>query len=196
MRIGLKTNLTEVVQGLMHKLGCITNGDCYDTIMRTVATTELGMMKTRIHERGLAADGSAIGQYSTTPMYVGVKANPGKSFGRPVGKTGKSKFKSTGLDHTSRYFITGYKGFKDAIGRNELGTVNLSLSGQLNSQLTVIATSGGYGIGWPDDEKGKRAAVLEKKYRKKIWAPTDEESAIINKTATKLLKDAFSTTAN
>ena len=109
---------------------------------------------------------------------MSIANNPGKSFGRPIGKTGKSKFttsKKAGQDHTSRYFPGGYNEFKTAIGRNKLGTVNLSLSGQLNSQLTVQPTARGYGFGWPDEEKLKRARALERKYGKKIYDLTEDE---------------------
>lgn len=189
--ITLKTNFTQALGPLVAKL---QDSRLYDTAIRTAATSVLGEMKTRIHEQGKAADGSDIGTYSKKPIYVSITANPGKSFGRPIGKSGKSKFasgKKKGQDHKSRYFPQGYSEYKTAIGRNQLGKVNLSLSGQLNSQLALIATSRGYGLGWPDDEKLKRSAFLEKKYGKKIWALAGKEKEIALAAAENVIKRAL-----
>ncbi len=194
--IRVKTNITDVVSSLKAKFANLERGaQGYDSMMRTVATSLIGKVKMRIHEQGKAADGSAIGTYSTSPIYVSSKANPGRSFGRPIGKTGKSKFKSgkrKGEDHASRYFPGGYNEYKTTIGRNQLGTVNLSLSGQLNNQLTIQATAKGYGYGWPDKEKLKRANALEKKYGKYIYGLTEEELQMAMEVAKKEVMDALS----
>lgn len=179
--IRVKTNINSVISSLNGKISSFLPGaENYDGLLRTVATSMIGVVKTRIHEQGKAADDNIIGEYSTKPLYIGSSGNPGskKLFGKPVGKTGKSEFasgKKKGQPHTSKYYSGGYKQFKTEIGRNQLGTVNLSLSGQLNNQLNVQPTSRGYGYGWPDTEKLRRAIGLEKKYRKKIWALTEEE---------------------
>ena len=177
--IRVTTNIEQVIAGLGAKFASLNPGAVNnDSLLRAVATTLLGDVKTRIHEQGKAADGGLIGSYSRKPMYVSVKANPGKSMGRPIGKTGRSKFKGgekAGQDHTSRYFADGYSGYKTAIGRNELGSVNLSLSGQQNSQFTVIDTANGIGLGWPNTEMFKRALAQEKKYGKQIYALTKQE---------------------
>lgn len=159
-------------------------------LMRTIATTMLPVIRTRIHEQGLAADGSDIGQYDkTTPLYVNPLNSP-KSF--PVkGKTGKTKFEKTGLPHRTRYFES-YNEFKTYIGRNELGKVNLSLSGQLASQFVTIATTDGYGLGWPDDEKYNRAKFFEDtKYRKPIWALTAQEQEMVPEIVYEYINNSF-----
>lgn len=143
-----------------------------DTTIRTVATSMLGEVKTRIHEEGKAADGSDIGQYNTTnPLYVNPKNSP-RGFA-PIGKLGATKFKSTGKPHKTKYFDS-YKDFRVEIGR-PVDKVNLSLSGQLNNQFVVIATDKGYGLGWNNAEMPERSAGLEKKYGKLIWALTGNE---------------------
>jgi len=169
------------------------NGAELNNIVRIVALTQLANMKVRIHQDGKAADGSAIGNYSTKPMYVSATSNIGnaKKFGAPVGKNGLSKFKS-GKQKKSKYFEGGYNQFKTTIGRNQLGTVNLSLSGQLDKEFTLIATSKGWGLGWNDEKKLKRAKHLEKKYGKAIYQPTQEELEIISETAEFELKNAVS----
>ena len=183
--INVRVDTGDVIRSLNGKIESFLPGAAgYESLLRTVSTTLLADVKTRIHEQGKASDGTDIGKYSTKPMYVSLKSNIGNAgkFGRPVGKTGKSKFKKgkrAGQDHTSRYFPGGYNEFKTAIGRNQLGKVNLSLSGDMNSQLTIQPTEKGFGFGWPDGtgkgSKFLRAQALEKKYGKKIWSLTDNE---------------------
>jgi hypothetical protein len=188
------------IQSLLNVAGKVQSvlpeGKNYDTLQRIVATSVLGDMKIRIHQKGLAADGGRIGSYSTKPLYVGVKANVGKSFGRPVGKTGLSKFKSgakKGQDHASRYFPGGYGEYKSAIGRNEIGSVNLSLSGQMDKELTLIKTDKGYGLGWANADLLERAKFFEgKKYSKSIWGLTEDEKITVSEVAKNYLYDALS----
>lgn len=186
------SNINQVIGNYLAKIQSFQKGgEGYDSALREVATTMRAEMSVRIHSEGKNANDSDIGQYSTKPIYVSAKSNPGRSFGRPVGKTGKSKFQSTGLDHTSRYFEGGYNEFKTAIGRNQLGKVNLSLSGQLSNQFSVIPTSEGYGVGWADTEKRERADHLENKYGK-VWGLTPEEKKLSLMIVEKHLRDAFS----
>lgn len=192
--IRVNTNIDQVIGKLSTDvLSLRPGGELYDKVIRTVAVSMNAVVRTRIHEKGKAADGSDIGTYSTKPMYVSVDANPGKSFGKPTGKHGQAVFKTgkrAGKPHRSKYFAGGYNEFKTAIGRNQIGKVNLSLSGQLNSQLSVIGTANGYGLGWPDDEKYNRAMALERKYGKTIWGLTDEEAAQVPEIALNVIRNA------
>lgn len=178
--IRVRVDIGGTIASLNGKIESILPGGAqYEGLQRTVGISLLGDVKTRIHEQGLASDNTKIGSYSTKPMYVSAKANVGRSFGRPIGKTGLSKFKTgarKGQDHASRYFPGGYNEYKTKIGRNRLGSVNLSLSGTLNNQLTLQPTERGYGIGWASEELYKRAKALDKKYGKPIWKLTDEET--------------------
>jgi hypothetical protein len=166
-----------VLYTLVEKMAALDMVEERKNMMRIAATTVLSRMTERIHEDGRNESGSDIGVYSKRPIYVSLANNPGKSVGRPIGKTGRSRFRTgakAGQDHLSRYFPGGYDEYKKAIGRN-IGKVNLNLSGQLRQQTTVI-DSGGIGIGWADEEKTERAEALQKKYRAKIWYPNDKES--------------------
>lgn len=196
--ISITTNLPQILAPIIANLN---SAELADKVTRIVAVEMLGEMRARIHQQGMAADGGDIGKYSTAPLYVSVKQNVGKSFGAPLGKpnaNGKrfSKFasgKKAGQSHKSRYFERGYEGYKNAIGRNVIGKVNLSLSGQLDAQFTLIQTPSGWGLGWLDAEKIKRAKALQdKKYRKKIWALTDEEAAKAVTTAEREVQNALS----
>lgn len=196
--ISFSTNFLSVMAPIIAN---ISTPALADRVTKVVASEMLGEIRARIHQQGKAADGSDIGAYSTKPLYVSIAQNVGRSFGAPLGKPNKygkrrSKFESgkkAGQSHTSRYFERGYEGYKNAIGRNTLGKVNLSLSGQLDSQLTLMQTPLGWGLGWADAEKFKRAnALQDKKYRKKIWALTNEEAEKAVKTAEREVANAFS----
>ena len=158
-------------------------GEGYDSVLRGVATSLLSSIKKRIHEDGGAADGGEIGQYDTThALYVNPNRSP-KKFA-PMGKTGERKFKTgvkKGQPHKTKYFDS-YKSFRGEIGR-PTDKVNLSLSGQMNNQFTIIATENGYGLGWNNTEMVYRSKGLEIKYHKKIWALTDEEEKEVYRVA-------------
>lgn len=100
--------------------------------LRIAAYTTTAKMGERIFDEGRTTEGTTIGQYDDEPMYVSLAVAP-KPKGRPIGKTGKSKFtsgKKAGQDHKSRYFPTGYKGYRDNVGR-QTAKVDLSLTGEL-----------------------------------------------------------------
>ena len=173
----VKSNINEELEKAMAKLSTFeVGGSGSDLAMRAGMVTILPVIKQRIHEKGLDGNNTKIGQYSTEPIYVNPKNSPRKF--SPQGKHGDTKFRS-GEPHQTRYFEDGYKGFKTFIGRNLLGSVNLSLTGGLSNQTVVIPTDKGYGIGFSNDENLQRAKALEKKYQKAIWTKmTAEESTI------------------
>jgi hypothetical protein len=183
----LLTNINTVVSKYLAKLQSIKpGGKVYEEAMHVAADGALTATRARIHERGQAADGSAIGAYSTTPMYVSAADAKAPNPGDPIGKTGKTVF-ANGNPHKSRYFAGGYNEYKTAIGLNAAGSVNLTLTGEMRDTYEVIKTADGYGLGWDDDELSKRAAALEDRYGKKIWTLTaDERKALIDTVTDKL----------
>lgn len=164
-------------------------------IVRTVALNVLAEMRFRIQNQQTATNGSIIGQYSTKPLYVSLKDSPGgSSLGRPLGKpvNGKrsSKFKS-GKDHTSRYFGRGYKQYKERLYPGLKG-VNLTLTGTMMNQMTVLKTEDGWGIGWANVEFADRARYFEnKKYNKRIFGASRKERLIAVRTAKRLINNAL-----
>lgn len=105
-----------------------------DPPLRIASYDTLGKQSLRIFTEGKNSSGSAIGQYnSTDPLYLNPKtAFNGAKLGKPVGKTGKTKFKS-GKDHVT-VFVESYKSYREKIGR-KTGSVNLELSGELKSDM-------------------------------------------------------------
>ena len=171
-------------------------------IVRTVAFTHMAEMRERIQQKGQSADGGDIGTYSTTPIYVAIDQMVGRKL-QPAGKNfnGKrrkvfARGKKAGQPHTSRYFDRGYEGYKTEIGRNMLGKVNLTLSGQLMNQMRIFPTSKGWGTGWTNSQFTDRAYAFHKKYGKTIFGASPAERTRAVKLAAKLTNDAISKNAN
>jgi hypothetical protein len=169
-------------------------------IVREVALNNLAQMRDRIQNRGEASAGGDIGTYSKKPIYVPVDEMVGKKL-KPEGKNFKGKRRSTfasgkrkGKPHKSRYFEDGYEGYKNEIGRNTLGKVNLTLSGQFFNQMQLFPTSKGWGIGWSNSAMLKRAKGFESSdyFGKKIFSPTRKERSSAVSLAKKLTEDAIS----
>lgn len=116
----------------------VTNIKLFQRPLVLAASSTMAQMGQRIFDDGKKTDGSDIGEYSTEPIYVSLKANPkptGEPIGKPKGKAkrGESVFKTgkkAGQKHTSKYFPEGYKGYRANIGRTT-DKVNLSLTNEL-----------------------------------------------------------------
>ena len=166
---------TDKILGLAAKLEVVLpGGKGNEDMEREVATTMVAEIGNRIHNQGKATDGSDIGTYSTKPIYVNPKNAAGKTFKTAGKNSAESKFKN-GKPRATRYFGGGYSEFKSTIGRNQLGKVNLSLSGDMNQKFVVIPTEQGYGVGWNEEEYKQRAEYFEKKYGKPIWSWSADE---------------------
>lgn len=175
------SNIKDVVGELAAKLATLQKGgQGYDSTLREVATTMRAEMSRRIHSEGKNSNGSDIGSYSIKPMYVSLRAVP-KPKGVGRGKNGQTKF-ANGKPHASKYYAGGYSDYKTDVGRNKLGKVNLSLTGQLSNQFSVIATTNGYGLGWANTEMYDRSQALTKKYGQ-VWNLTESEAKMSNEIA-------------
>jgi hypothetical protein len=182
----IHSNTDATVGHILARLKAIQpGGPVYDKAMHEAADTQLRSTVQRIHANGTASDGSVIGQYSATPIYVNPKNSP-SSF-QPVGKTGKTTFAKTGQPHLTRYFDQGYKDYRQQIGL-AADRVVLTLRGDLRDGLAVIQTPNGYGLGWSDEGLYELSQKLEQRYGKKIWSPTAEERAAIVKGISEKLK--------
>jgi hypothetical protein len=196
--ITVRSNIDMVLTDLISTLELLDNGsELGSEVVRAAAITVSAEMKHRIQNKGLATDGTKIGSYSTSPLYVSTNSNVGRGFGRPIGKTGLSVFKSgkkKGLDHLSRYFEKGYSQYKTAIGRNTLGSVNLTLTGQMMGLMSIFKTTEGWGIGWDNVDYADRARYFEgpKKYGKPIFDASQKERLLAVRAVKRLMNNALS----
>ncbi len=172
--ITIKTNTEQLFKGNLKALESLsTKSKLQDQVVRKVALGALVDVRMRVFTTGKDSADSKIGDYSTKPSYFASKGI-GKGLS-PRGKTGRTKFKN-GRALKTRYFADGYSGWKTAIGRNTLGSVNLNLSGSMRNNFQLFKTSSGWGIGWSSTELVDRARNFEtKKYNKPIWMLTKQE---------------------
>jgi hypothetical protein len=187
--LSIHSNISAVIARNLNRLHQIQpGGAAYDIALRSAADTQCSAMVQRIHVSGIAGDGSDIGQYSTSPIYVNPKNSPG-SF-EPVGKSGRTVFARTGQPHLTRYFDQGYKSYRDQIGLPS-DKVVLTLRGDLRDGLTIMPTSEGYGLGWTDEALYDLSQALEAKYAKPIWSATEDEKASIVKGMQQQISEAM-----
>lgn len=142
----------------------INNLKTFTKPLKLAAYTATAQMGERIFDNGKKTDESDISKkYSVKPVYISKSAVPspkGAPTGKPSGKKrtkktfkfnselsssgtivkeqvdigGKSKFKN-GKPHKSKYFVTGYKGYRENVGR-QTEFVDLSLSGELRQDFS------------------------------------------------------------
>jgi hypothetical protein len=125
-----------------------------DEICQQQAVYVVGAWRRRIHIDGNAADGSQIGTYSSGYMKVRTGA-----FKSPNIARGANKGKPRPL-----------------YNRKSDTKVILSLTSQMEQDLTVLPTSRGWGVGYNNSTNRDKAAWNEERYRKAIFMLTDEEA--------------------
>jgi hypothetical protein len=185
----LHSNTDAILSQILNRVHSIQPGGAvYDTAMHAAIDTQLTSCVKRIHTDGQASDGSDIGQYSTTPMYVNPLKSPA-SF-PPLGKTGRDTFIKSGKPHLTKYFDAGYRAYRQEIGLSA-DKVVLTLSGELRDGLMVMPAQGSYTIGWQDEELYKLAQMLESRYAKPIWAATTAERAEMVKAVSDRVSEAL-----
>ncbi len=164
-----KSNVSIVVSNIE---GRLKKASDVDKLNRTIATYLQASNVKRIHNLGLAVNGSKIGNYSIKPLYVNPKNSP-KTFA-PKGKTGRVKFKNGKL-HKTAYFL-GWRGFRQGIQR-EAGFVNLQLSGKLKLSWVIEYQNKKVVIGFNSLYGTEVATGNEQRFGKQIWgiSPKDYE---------------------
>jgi hypothetical protein len=152
-----------------------------DPIMRTVATTLLGQVHDRIHEKGLDSEGSPIGNY--TPGYM--KVRTGNFENSPRFSKGKKK----GEIKTPGTFSRGTHKGEPRPQYNRTGDtkVVISLTRQMENDFKVVATDQGYGLGYSNPDNLAKAGYVEATYKKKIFDLTASETELAIAVATEEL---------
>lgn len=92
--------------------------------------------KDRIFGKGIATDGSDIGDYSTTPGYYTKKEFIREAAFKPQGKKNKGPFKN-GNERKSMFLTNGYSEFRGIQGRRN-DKKNYKFSGDLERSLNVV----------------------------------------------------------
>jgi hypothetical protein len=157
---------------LTAKLEQLGNFGGNDPIMRVVATTLLGQVHDRIHEKGLNSEGSPIGNY--TPGYMKVRTGNFENAKRFTKGKNKGEIKTPGT------FTRGaHKGEpRPKYSRTSDTKVVISLTRQMENDFKVVATDRGYGLGYSNPENLAKAGYVEATYGQKIFNLTPEEGEL------------------
>lgn len=176
--MNITSNINVIVGNLRKKIELSTEpGGNVDALLRTIATNLHAKVKDRVHVQGIAADGKAIGTYSSGYMAVrtGVfKSNDTVSRGKNKGET-----KKTGV------FTKGKNKGQARPNYNRTGDTKViaSLTRQVENDFSVIASGKGYGLGYNNNENFKKAGYVEATYKKNIFKLTEDEKELVKQTA-------------
>jgi len=129
-----------------------------DKSLRTALTTTLAVHKPRIFDKGLDANGSKIGSYSTKPISIAKSKQA-----RNTGKT---------------YFAGGYSAYKSAVGKNP-GYVNLRNTDQMMMDYGIVQSGSSYGFGFQNDDNHDKSQWMEEKYGKDIFSLSEKEIDVL-----------------
>ena len=152
----------------------------------------------RIFLKGLNADGSPIGSYSTKPAYFNPKQTgqsgvPKPRIGlpttrvskskrvpalSPIGKNGQAVFKN-GKPHKTAYVKDGYKGFRKLVGRQNT-KVDLNLTGSLFLSIQLATTKNGILLYFATSKEADKGRGNEKRFGKPIFDTNKVEQDIFN----------------
>ena len=145
----------------------------YDKLTRDAATTVMAMMRERIHVRGQASDGSQIGTYSKS--YIAVRSG---SFQNASKKTIKGKTSRKNYGKYTKGANVGNSRVKYNRGTDL--KVILSLTRQMESDMSILPVSGGFGIGYNNDDNYEKAMWNNKRYGKEVFSMSSEEEQAVN----------------
>lgn len=140
-----------------------------DRNIRTAFTSVLAIHKPRIFEKGLAANGSKIGTYSTITASISKKRQA-----RATGKT---------------YFKGGYAEYKRDVGKNP-GYVILRDSDQMYADYGVQGSNGNWGIGFTNQFNANKSGWNEEHFNKDIFKLNDNEAQVFKNVMLEAIKKA------
>ena len=188
--ITMSSNIEIIVRGKLQQIQELKNNP--DPVLRAVALTVLPELKKRVHVDGKDSSGGQIGTYS--PGYMVVRTGTFKNAEKFSRGKNAGKIKNAGrfTDRTIRLNKqTGVFSGEEKTGtlrprynRTADTKVILSLTRQMENDLSVIDTDKGYGIGYLNSENFKKAMYCEATYGKKILSQlTAGETVLAHQTA-------------
>ena len=187
--IEVQSNIAVVIGAELKKIEALKAN--HDPVLRTVALTVLPAMKKRVHIDGKDSTGAAIGTYS--PGYMVVRTGNYKNATRVSRGANSGKPKNAGTftrGSSVRVFGTIVEETDKAgtprprYNRTADTKVILSLTRQMENDLSVVDTPTGYGIGYLNPLNLKKALWCEATYDKKILTQlTNEERELAGQTA-------------
>lgn len=173
------SNTSQVIKLLTAKLTDAVS----DQMLRTVAFAVLPELKKRVHVEGKDSNGQQIGTYS--PGYMALRtgnyANSDKyKKGKKVGQN-----KNAGTNTVTGKARPNYHRSSDT-------KVILSLTRQMENDLSVAPIGSGYGIGYNNRFNFEKSQWNEKTYKKAIWKLTQGEKDLARKVAEEFITQSLS----
>jgi hypothetical protein len=165
------SNISQVVKLKVRQMQDLQNPD---QMLRTVALAVLPELKKRVHVEGEDSSGSQIGTYS--PGYMKLRTGNYASAERFKKGAKKGEVKNAGVSKSTGKPRPNYHRTGDT-------KVILSLTRQMENDLSVIAAGSGYGIGYNNPFNYQKSQWNEQTYGKRIWAMTQGERDLALKVA-------------
>lgn len=183
--INYNSNIAVVIKAKLAQIQALKDNP--DPILRTVALAVLPELRQRVHVEGKDSSGGQIGTYS--PGYMKIRTGDFQNAGK-----NDSGFNTKGKN--SIFSTKTQQPIKVKPGKQTAGSLRprynrtsdtkviLSLTRQMENDMSVVATGKGYGIGYNNPDNLKKARWNEATYKKKILTKlTKEEIALAKKTA-------------
>lgn len=172
--IAYNSNASEVLNVISNKLNKAMSEQETDKMLRKIASTLTAVLRVRVHQNGIAADGSKIGTYS--PEYMKVRTGQFSNATRV--KSGKNKGKSKDAGVVTRGENKGQQ--RKKYNRTSDTKVILSLTRQMEQDMTTcernpIKIPYGYAIGYANEDNYNKLIWNEQRYGKKILTKLSAE---------------------
>ena len=153
----------------LHGLAALLRDPAIRERMSIVAANQVSAeVKRRVFQNGIAQDGSQIGKYSTKEGWFST-SRPGLPKISAKGKPPSNRAKKT------LYSATGYKGYREAVGRQS-GKVDLNLTGStFNGVGTGVGRDGLPAFGIKTTEAKNRIAGNEERFDCITVTPNEQE---------------------
>lgn len=187
--INYNSNISAVIKAKLEQIQALQNNP--DQVLRTVAMAVLPELKNRVHVEGKDSSGNPIGTYS--PGYMKVRTGNYQNAGRVSRGANKGKLKDAGkftkgtnikifgtiVEDTSKVGTA-----RPRYNRTADPKVILSLTRQMENDLSVVPSGNGYGIGYLNPHNFQKAQWCEETYGKPILSKlTPAEKELVKKTA-------------
>lgn len=163
-----------------------------DILYRAVAMAVLPELRNRVHVQGKDASGNQIGTYS--PGYMKVRTGNFLNAARKTKGPDKGQFKkkkSQAKGDAGKHIQGAVIGNNRPVYNRTADTkVILSLTRQMEQDLSIIDTQDGYGIGYLNPHNFEKAIWCEATYGKPILTKlTQEERKLAHSTAENFIPD-------
>lgn len=160
-----KIDVSGAINGIQGKLDALRDA----SLDRQAALYLAGVMPGRIHEEGIASDGSPIGTYS--PAYMKVRTDNYGNSGKFKRGANAGKIKDAGV------FSRGKKKGqpRPQYKRSADPKIVVSLTKGIENDWTALPTDRGWGVGFKKPYNYQKLRWVEAQKKRKIGSPTKEE---------------------